>query len=61
LGVSSLVTVDIFMSAAAPTILVFSVVFAGPRLRLDEADDSGLFVLGTAGTPESRITLYSTP
>jgi hypothetical protein len=43
------------MSAAASTILDFSVDFAGPRLRLDEPDD-GLFVLGTTGTPEKQDT-----
>jgi hypothetical protein len=41
------------MSAAASTVLDFSVDFAGPRLRLDEPGD-GLFVLGTTGTPEKQ-------
>jgi hypothetical protein len=43
------------MSAAASIVLDVSVDFAGPRLRLDEPND-GLFVLGTAGTPEKQDT-----
>jgi hypothetical protein len=43
------------MSAAASIVLDLSVDFAGPRLRLDKPD-AGLFVLGTAGTPEKQDT-----